>query len=56
MIQTEIANLVRLQKLDDEIRALRTRLTAIPKEIEALQKEIATRSPLLQAMRLKAMS
>jgi predicted nucleic acid-binding Zn-ribbon protein len=38
----EIANLVRLQKLDDEIRALRSRLTAIPKEIEALQKEIAS--------------
>jgi predicted nucleic acid-binding Zn-ribbon protein len=41
MIMTEIANLVRLQNLDDEIRALRSRLTAIPKEIEALQKEIA---------------
>jgi hypothetical protein len=41
MILTEIANLVRLQKLDDEIRALGSRLTAIPKEIEALQKEIA---------------
>jgi predicted nucleic acid-binding Zn-ribbon protein len=38
----EIANLVRLQKLDDEIRALDTRLGEIPKEVEALQKEIQT--------------
>jgi hypothetical protein len=38
----EIENLVRLQKVDDEIRALESRLRAIPKEIEALEKEIAT--------------
>jgi predicted nucleic acid-binding Zn-ribbon protein len=42
MMLPEIENLVRLQKVDDEIRALETRLAAIPKEIEALQKEIAT--------------
>jgi uncharacterized protein len=42
MMTAEIENLVRLQKVDDEIRALETRLAAIPKEIEALQKEIAT--------------
>jgi predicted nucleic acid-binding Zn-ribbon protein len=38
----EIESLVRLQQIDDEIRALETRLAAIPKEIAALQKEIAT--------------
>lgn len=37
----EIENLVRLQKLDDVIRALESRLAQIPKEVEALQKEIA---------------
>ncbi len=42
MMLPEIENLVRLQKVDDEIRALETRLRAIPKEIEALEKEIAT--------------
>jgi uncharacterized protein len=42
MMVPEIENLVRLQKVDDEIRALETRLAAIPKEIEALEKEIAT--------------
>ena len=42
MMQPEIENLVRLQKVDDEIRALESRLRAIPKEIEALEKEIAT--------------
>ncbi|MGH9320952.1 MAG: zinc ribbon domain-containing protein [Vicinamibacteria bacterium] len=41
-MMAELENLVRLQKLDDEIRALETRLRAIPKEIEALEKEIAT--------------
>lgn len=38
----EIENLVRLQALDDEMRALETRLAAIPKEIAALENEIAT--------------
>ena len=38
----ELVSLVDLQKLDDEIRALQTRLAAIPKEIEALEAEIAT--------------
>ena len=38
----ELENLVRLQALDDEVRALETRLAAIPKEIAALQSEIAT--------------
>jgi predicted nucleic acid-binding Zn-ribbon protein len=42
MMTPEIENLVRLQKVDDEIRALESRLRAIPKEIEALEKEIAT--------------
>jgi predicted nucleic acid-binding Zn-ribbon protein len=42
MMLPEIENLIRLQKVDDEIRALETRLRAIPKEIEALEKEIAT--------------
>lgn len=42
MMLPEIENLVRLQKVDDEIRALETRLRAIPKEIHALEKEIAT--------------
>jgi len=41
-MMAEIENLVRLQKLDDEIRALETRLAQIPTEIAALQKEIAT--------------
>lgn len=41
MMTPEIENLVRLQRVDDEIRALDTRLRAIPKEIEALEKEIA---------------
>jgi predicted nucleic acid-binding Zn-ribbon protein len=45
----EIENLVRLQKLDDEIRALDSRLSAIPKEIEALQKEIATERKNLES-------
>lgn len=38
----DIQNLVKLQALDDEIRALKSRLDAIPKEVEALEKEIAT--------------
>ncbi|HSF17799.1 MAG TPA: C4-type zinc ribbon domain-containing protein [Vicinamibacteria bacterium] len=38
----ELENLVRLQALDDEMRALETRLAAIPKEIAALENEIAT--------------
>ena len=42
MMSPEIESLVRLQKVDDEIRALETRLAAIPKEVEALEKEIAT--------------
>lgn len=41
-MMVEIENLVRLQKLDDEIRALDSRLAAIPKEIAALEEEIAT--------------
>ncbi len=41
MMLPEIENLVRLQKVDDEIRALDARLRVIPKEIEALEKEIA---------------
>jgi predicted nucleic acid-binding Zn-ribbon protein len=41
-MMAEIENLVRLQKVDDEIRALESRLAQIPREIEALQKEIAT--------------
>lgn len=49
MMLPEIENLVRLQKVDDEIRALETRLRAIPKEIEALEKEIATERKNLEA-------
>jgi hypothetical protein len=42
MMPPEIENLVRLQKVDDEMRAIEARLRAIPKEIAALEKEIAT--------------
>jgi predicted nucleic acid-binding Zn-ribbon protein len=42
MMLPEIENLIRLQKVDDEVRALETRLRAIPKEIAALEKEIAS--------------
>lgn len=41
-IATDISNLVQLQKVDNEIRAIRSRLDAIPVEIRALEKEIAT--------------
>jgi uncharacterized protein len=55
MMIVAIENLVRLQKVDDEIRALETRLAAIPKEIEALQKEIqAERDNLDQATKALA--
>lgn len=41
-MKAEITNLVKLQKLDDEVRALESRLAEIPKEVEALEREIAT--------------
>lgn len=40
-MMAELEHLVQLQKLDDEIRVLESRLTQIPNEIAALQKEIA---------------
>ena len=40
-MKEDIANLVKLQARDDEIRALESRLGQIPKEVEALEKEIA---------------
>jgi len=40
-MKEDIINLVKLQEKDDEIRALQSRLAAIPKEVEALEKEIA---------------
>lgn len=40
-MKAEISNLVKLQARDDEIRALETRLAAIPKEVEELEREIA---------------
>lgn len=45
----ELSNLVELQKLDDEIRALRSRLGKIPGEIDALEKEIASERANLDA-------
>lgn len=41
-MMAELENLVRLQKLDDEIRVLESRLSQIPGEIAALEKEIAS--------------
>jgi predicted nucleic acid-binding Zn-ribbon protein len=41
-MNADIQNLVKLQALDDEIRALKSRLAAIPKEVEALEKEVAS--------------
>ena len=41
-MKAEITNLVKLQKLDDVIRALESRLAEIPKEVETLEREIAT--------------
>lgn len=40
-MKEDILNLVKLQARDDEIRALEGRLAEIPKEVEALEKEIA---------------
>lgn len=41
-MKAEIANLVKLQERDNEIRALESRLAQIPKEVAALEREIAT--------------
>ncbi len=48
-MKAEITNLVKLQKLDDVIRALESRLAEIPKEVETLEKEIATEKENLKA-------
>ncbi|TDI40963.1 MAG: hypothetical protein E2P02_15530 [Acidobacteria bacterium] len=48
-MKTEITNLVKLQKLDDVIRALESRLAEIPKEVETLEREIATEKGNLKA-------
>ena len=40
-MKSDIFNLVKLQELDDAIRGLESRLSKIPKEIQALEKEIA---------------
>ena len=48
-MKVEITNLVKLQKLDDVIRALESRLAEIPKEVETLEKEIATEKANLKA-------
>ena len=48
-MKAEISNLVKLQARDDQIRALETRLAEIPKEVEALQREIATEKKNLKA-------
>lgn len=48
-IATDISNLVQLQKVDDEIRAIRSRLDKIPGEIRELEKEIATERANLKA-------
>ena len=49
-MKAEIINLVKLQKLDDEIRALESRLAEIPKEVETLEKEIATEKENLRTV------
>ncbi len=41
-MKAEISNLVKLQGRDDEIRTLEIRLAEIPKEVEELEREIAT--------------
>ena len=48
-MKTRITNLVKLQKLDDVIRALEARLAEIPKEVETLEREIATEKENLKA-------
>ncbi len=48
-MKVEITNLVKLQKIDDVIRALESRLAEIPKEVETLEKEIATEKENLKA-------
>ena len=48
-MKAEISNLVKLQVRDDQIRALETRLVEIPKEVEELEREIATEKRNLKA-------
>ena len=48
-MKVEITNLVKLQKVDDVIRALESRLAEIPKEVETLEKEIATEKENLKS-------
>ena len=48
-MKVEITNLMKLQKIDDVIRALESRLAEIPKEVETLEKEIATEKENLKA-------
>lgn len=48
-MKVEITNLVKLQKVDDVIRALESRLAEIPREVETLEKEIATEKENLKA-------
>ncbi len=48
-MKAEISNLVKLQARDDEIRTLELRLAEIPKEVEALEREIATEKNDLKA-------
>ena len=48
-MKSDIFNLVKLQKLDDAIRVLESRLAKIPKEIQALEKEIAMERANLKA-------
>ena len=48
-MKSDIFNLVKLQKLDDTIQAQESRLSKIPKEIQALEKEIAMERANLKA-------
>ncbi len=48
-MKAEISNLVKLQAKDDQIRALESRLAEIPKEVEELEREIATEKKNLKA-------
>jgi hypothetical protein len=47
-MKAELSNLVKLQTVDDEIRALRSRLATIPKEVDALEREIASEKKNLE--------
>jgi predicted nucleic acid-binding Zn-ribbon protein len=47
-MKAELSNLVKLQSVDDEIRALRSRLAKIPEEVDALEREIASEKKNLE--------